>query len=285
MNTGNLLSLSAAAFYLVSIILIIIRLRSQLGNNQETPEKSSRLYQLFWPIALILHIVALHYPLMIGKALHLNLMTAGSYVMWLISLILFISTLKRKVEVLAIFILPFAILSLLATMLFSPDINPIVNMKSGLGVHILFSLLAYSLLMLASFQALLLAYQNNQLHTHQHSPLMRALPSLEDMEHLLFRLIGVGVIMLSIGLLSGFYYLDNLFGARIAHKTILSIIAWVIFSVLLFGRWKYGWRGRKAVRWTLAGFIILMLAFFGTKIVQEYLIETNPATTSLNTRQ
>jgi ABC-type uncharacterized transport system permease subunit len=216
--------------------------------------------------------------------LHLNMVTAGSYVMWLVSLILFISTLKRKVEILAIFILPFAVLGLVAPMLFNLDINPIVNMKSGLGVHILFSFLAYSLLMLASFQALLLAYQNNQLHKHQHTPLMQALPSLEDMEHLLFRLIGVGVIMLSIGILVGFYYLDNLFGSRIAHKTILSIIAWVIFSVLLFGRWKYGWRGRKAVRWTLTGFFILMLAFFGTKIVQEYLIETGHPTNTIKTQ-
>ncbi len=284
MNIGNLLSLAAAAFYIIALVLIFIDVRTTL-TDQQTPQKKRRLYQLFWLIALLLHIIALHYPLLIGKALHLNMVTAGSYVMWLVSLILFISTLKRKVEILAIFIFPFTVLGLVAPMLFNLDINPIVNMKSGLGVHILFSLLAYSLLMLASFQALLLAYQNNQLHKHQHTPLMQALPSLEDMEHLLFRLIGVGVIMLSIGILAGFYYLDNLFGSRIAHKTILSIVAWVIFSVLLFGRWKYGWRGRKAVRWTLTGFFILMLSFFGTKIVQEYLIETGPATKILNTQQ
>jgi len=275
MNTGNLLSLSAAAFYLVSLALIIFHLRIQLSapdsSIQVGKKRNLKLYQLSWLLALILHILALHYPLMAGKPMHLDIVTAGSYVMWLVNLILLITTLKRKVEVLAILILPLTLLGMLAPQIFDLDISPIVNMKSGLGIHILFSLLAYSLLMLASFQALLLAYQNNQLHNHQHSPLMRALPSLEDMEHLLFRLIGVGVIMLSIGLLSGFYYLDNLFGSGIAHKTILSIIAWIIFSVLLLGRWRYGWRGRKAVHWTLAGFIILMLAFFGARIVQELL--------------
>lgn len=275
MNTGNLLTLSAAAFYLASLALIIYHLRSQLSapdsSFQARNKRGFKLYQLSWLLALILHILALHYPLMAGKPMHLDIITAGSYVMWLVNLILLITTLKRKVEVLAILILPITLLGMLAPQIFDLDINPIVNMKSGLGIHILFSLLAYSLLMLASFQALLLAYQNNQLHNHQHSPLMRALPSLEDMEHLLFRLIAVGVVMLSIGLLSGFYYLDNLFGSGIAHKTILSILAWIIFSILLLGRWKYGWRGRKAVHWTLAGFIILMLAFFGTRIVQELL--------------
>jgi len=204
--------------------------------------------------------------------MHLDIVTAGSYVMWLVNLILLITTLKRKVEVLAILILPLTLLGMLAPQIFDLDISPIVNMKSGLGIHILFSLLAYSLLMLASFQALLLAYQNNQLHNHHHSPLMRALPSLEDMEHLLFRFIWIGVVLLSIGLLIGFYYLDNMFAQHIAHKTILSIIAWLIFSALLYGRWRYGWRGKKAVRWTLTGFFILMLAFFGTKFIQQFIL-------------
>jgi len=139
-------------------------------------------------------------------------------------------------------------------------------------LHIFTSLLAYSLLMLASFQALLLAFQNKQLRSHHVSGLMKSLPSLEDMEHLLFRFITIGVVILSVALLIGFYYLENLFGSGIAHKTILSIISWFIFSALLIGRWKYGWRGRKAINLTLFGFGVLMLAFFGTKFVQEFIL-------------
>ena len=135
--------------------------------------------------------------------------------------------------------------------------------------------------MLASFQALVLAVQNNNLHSHNNSAILRTLPALEDMEHLLFRLIAIGLVLLSIGLLSGFYFLDNLFGANIAHKTILSIIAWLVFSILLYGRWQYGWRGKKAVHWTLAGFIVLMLSFFGTKIIQEFI--GKPTNTTTNT--
>jgi len=101
------------------------------------------------------------------------------------------------------------------------------------------------------------------------------------MEHLLFRFIKIGIILLSFGLFTGFYFLENLFGSGIAHKTILSIIAWVIFTILLFGRWKFGWRGKIAVRWTLGGFTALMLAFFGTKYVQEFMLDSSaPAQTN-----
>ena len=77
--------------------------------------------------------------------------------------------------------------------------------------------------------------------------------------------------MLSLSLFSGFMYLDNLFAQHVAHKTILSIMAWLVFAILLYGHWQYGWRGKTAIRWTLAGFFMLMLAFFGSKFVLEYL--------------
>ena len=161
---------------------------------------------------------------------------------------------------------------MILTIQLSSTTGTFIQMKSGLGAHVLLSLLAYSMLLLASFQALLLSHQNMRLHTHQTSGLMRALPSLEDMEYLLFRFISIGVVLLTFSLISGFLYLDDLFAQRVAHKTILSLVAWVVFSTLLFGRWKYGWRGRKAVRWTITGFILLMVAFFGTKFIQEFIL-------------
>ncbi len=279
MNTGSLLTLLAVFLYLACLILVFIRLRARLkqhnGGFQTTKSQPSigktKDYLILWFLALLTHIIALHYPLFSGQKMTLDLIMVGSDVMWLISVILFFSTLKRNIEVLSIIILPLTIISLLATIIVEPESEPLIDMQSGLGVHILFSLLAYSMLMLASFQALLLAMQNKQLHRHKSSALMNTLPSLEDMEHLLFRFIGIGVLLLSVGLLSGFYFLENLFGTNIAHKTILSIIAWIVFTVLLYGRWKYGWRGKKAVNWTLAGFVLLMLAFFGTKVIQEFI--------------
>lgn len=269
------ISIFAILLYTISWVLISLHIRATIKGAQQNNEHSnvkSKLYFLSWLIALILHILSLHFPLIQGKPMPLNFFTLASYVMWFISLVLFITTLKRKIESLAILILPYTILSMILAIQLSSNIGNFIQMQSGLGAHVLVSLLAYSFLLLASFQALLLSYQNMRLHTHQTSGLMRALPSLEDMEYLLFRFISVGLVLLTLSLISGFIYLDDLFAQRIAHKTILSLVAWTVFSVLLFGRWKYGWRGRKAVRWTITGFIILMIAFFGTRFIQEFIL-------------
>lgn len=269
--TANFLSIPSILLYLITWLLIIRCVKASINSSDHT-QKTNKIYYLLWFAALALHILSLHFPLFQGKALTLSFFSLGSYVMWFLSLVLFVITLRRKIQSLAIFILPFTIVSILLTILNDSSSDQIINMRSGLGLHILVSLLAYSILMLASFQAVLLASQNNKLHSHQTTGFTRNLPSLEDMEHLLFRLIGIGVVLLSFALLTGFYYLDNLFGSGIAHKTILSIIAWLIFSGLLLGRWRFGWRGRTAIRWTLAGFIVLMLAFFGTKFIQEFIL-------------
>lgn len=277
----SVISLSILAILLYSVTWILItrcvratinQTSNNAGNTCNAKPQNHAIFSIVWLLALLVHIVALHFPLLVGEPLSLNIFSLASYVMWFINLALFITTLRRNIHSLAIIILPLTVISLLIPVFFGTTTGQIINMKSGLGLHILSSLLAYSFLMLASFQALLLSYQNHRLHTHHSSGFIRSLPSLEDMEHLLFRFIWIGVVLLSIGLLIGFYYLDNMFSQHIAHKTILSIIAWFIFSALLFGRWRYGWRGKKAVRWTLTGFFILMLAFFGTKFIQDFVL-------------
>jgi len=92
------------------------------------------------------------------------------------------------------------------------------------------------------------------------------------MESLLFQMLGTGLFFLTISLVSGFIFIEDLFAQHLAHKTVLSIIAWIIFSSLLIGRLRYGWRGRTAVRWTLTGFILLLLAYFGSKLVLELIL-------------
>ena len=85
----------------------------------------------------------------------------------------------------------------------------------------------------------------------------------------MFRLIGAGFVLLTLALLTGFIFVTNLFEQHLIHKTVLSLIAWVLFGILLIGRTRYGWRGRGAVRWTLWGFGVLILAYFGSKFVLE----------------
>ena len=93
------------------------------------------------------------------------------------------------------------------------------------------------------------------------------------MEQLLFQLIGTGFVLLSAGLLTGIVFLEDVFAQHLVHKTVLSIAAWSIFGILLWGRWRFGWRGRKAIRWTLSGFGVLILAYFGSKLVLELILD------------
>lgn len=94
------------------------------------------------------------------------------------------------------------------------------------------------------------------------------------MESLLFQMIGTGMVFLSVSLISGFIFIKDLFAQHLAHKTILSILAWIIFSSLLYGRIRFGWRGKTAAKWTLAGFVLLLLAYFGSKFVLELILHT-----------
>ncbi|MDQ3731070.1 MAG: cytochrome c biogenesis protein CcsA, partial [Pseudomonadota bacterium] len=177
------------------------------------------------------------------------------------------------VETLAIMVLPVAAVTL-ALDQFMPN-QPVIAAPAGssLQIHILISLVAYSLLSIAALQALVLAVQDWQLHNHRPGGLIRALPPLQWMEDLLFQLIAVGFALLSVSLLTGFFFLEDIFAQHLVHKTVLSIVAWLVFAVLLFGRMRFGWRGRTAIKWTLSGILALMLAYFGSKLVLELILQ------------
>lgn len=133
-------------------------------------------------------------------------------------------------------------------------------------------MLAYSVLTIAALQALLLALQDHHLRNHHTNGLIMQLPALQIMENLLFELVWIGIVLLSISILTGILFIEDMFAQHLAHKTILSIIAWGIFSTLLLGRYKLGWRGTTAIRWALGGYLLLMLAFFGSKLVLEIIL-------------
>lgn len=157
-------------------------------------------------------------------------------------------------------------------MAFYNDRHVLSHYSPGLSTHIALAILAYSLLAIAALQALLLAYQDYHLHSRHPGRIMGAMPPLQTMENLLFQVIALGVLVLSLAIVSGMVFLEDMFAQHVAHKTILSIAAWLIFVTLLWGRWRFGWRGRIAIRWSLIGFMFLMLAFFGTKVVFEFVL-------------
>ena len=101
---------------------------------------------------------------------------------------------------------------------------------------------------------------------------MRSLPALETMEALLFQLIWIGEIILTLALISGFLVFDNLFEQQLIHKVTFSLLAWLVYAVLLIGRVYFGWRGNRAINWCWIGFCAMLLGYIGSKFVIEYIL-------------
>ena len=141
-----------------------------------------------------------------------------------------------------------------------------------LQLHAWCALLAYATLALASVLAILSLLQERALRQHRLRGWLRALPPLVALETLLFRTIAVGFALLTATLLSGVLFVEDLLAQHLAHKTVFSVLSWLAFGALLLGRRLQGWRGAKAVRWTLGAMVLLVLAFFGSNLVLELIL-------------
>ena len=142
-----------------------------------------------------------------------------------------------------------------------------------LQLHAWLALLAYATLGVAALLAVMLWLQERALSRREIHGWLRALPPLVELETLLFRTIATGFVLLSATLLTGLLFVEDLLAQHLVHKTVLSVLSWLVFGVLLLGRWRQGWRGRTAVRWTLVAMALLVLGFFGSKFVLELVLQ------------
>lgn len=259
---------AALILYLAGAALLGRRLAHGYRASQE-----SRLLPLAaGAAAVVLHSLLLYEATATPEALNLSFFNMLSMVGWLTALLILLSALGQPVENLAIAVFPFAAAVLLMQELVPANPTLLPRTSAELETHVLLSVLSYSLLAVAAIQALLLAIQNRHLRNRHPGGFIRALPPLETMESLLFRLIGVGYLLLTLSLLSGAAFVEDIFAQHLVHKTVLSIVAWFVFAVLLWGRMQFGWRGRTAVRWTIGGFVVLVIAYFGSKMVLELIL-------------
>lgn len=152
---------------------------------------------------------------------------------------------------------------------------PLETMSLETRIHVLSSVSAFGFLGIAAFYAFFISMLDRYLRRNKMTAITQALPALDILEMLLMRLVLVGFILLSVVLLTGLLYVDNLLAQHLVHKTVLSFIAWGLYGILLFGRWRFGWRGRTAVRLTLAATVLLLLSYFGSKLVLEQILGQN----------
>ncbi|ESQ15026.1 MAG TPA: cytochrome C biogenesis protein [Chromatiaceae bacterium] len=268
MNNATIAIASIIA-YLSSAGLIGWRLFRHVERNEAALR---RITLTLGFIGLGLHTWLLYRGIFSQSGLNLAFFNALSLAAWTVVSSLLISSLSKPIENLGLVILPLAAVAVLLDLLY-PSVNFMSEDASWiLKLHVLLSMLAYSLLTLASVQALLLAVQDHYLRKRRPGGFIRVLPPLMTMEALLFEMIGIGFLLLTLALLSGFAFLENMFAQHLVHKTVLSVVAWMVFGGLLLGRRVWGWRGRKAIIWTLSGFVILILAYFGSKLVLELIL-------------
>lgn len=222
-------------------------------------------------VALLLHGVVMHALLVQPGGLHFGIFTIAVLHAWLIALLALLVNVWRPVEGIYLIALPLAALELVIGIAGHAPVTAALDLTPAMQGHILLSLLAYSVLSIAALQAILVSWQERALRRHRRG-LLLALPALQTMEKMLFELIAIGLGLLTLAIATGFFVLDNLFAQHVVHKTVLSLIAWVVFAVLLAGRHWRGWRGRTAVRFTLAGFGLLLLGFVGSQFVLELVL-------------
>lgn len=250
---------------IVYMVATVLQWR-QITTRKDRPGRNG--IRLLGAIAFAVHGYAVYRVLHQPDGIDLGLFRASSMIAWTVVGLLLLSSLRNKLDNLFLVVFPFgAVMALAAT--FGPDLGNDRFYPGPLVVHILLSLIAYSILTLASCQALLLSCQEVALKRRRGRGLLPSLPPLQVMERLLFEMIWCGFILLTIALITGFFAVDNLFAQHLVHKTVFSIAAWLVYAILLAGRTFLGWRSHTAVRWTIGGFILLALAFFGTKIVLE----------------
>lgn len=204
---------------------------------------------------------------------------ALSATLWLTVLILWIEGFFVPLRGLQPLVLPTAALSVVLPIFFAG--TPVAGDRGlAFKLHLLAAILAYSLLTIAALHAVLMAALDRELHRgnggarREPSRLFRQIPPLLAMERLLFRLIGIGFLLLTLTVASGLLFSEYLFGRafRFEHKTVFALAAWVVFGGLLAGRLVFGWRGRVALRWTLSGFAMLLLAYVGSRFVLEVVL-------------
>jgi ABC-type uncharacterized transport system permease subunit len=242
-------------------------------------------------VPLALHTWLLHQDLFAAPVLRFGFGQALSVTLWLAVAIYWLESLFVNLEGMQALVLPLAAASVLLPALFPGFESPPYAASLGFRAHLLLAMLAYSLFTIGALHALLMALLEGELHRRarrdggaqaEHGQRgggllagpLSSLPPLLALERLLFRILALGFVLLTATLATGILFSEEVFGKplRFNHKTLFAVLSWLIFGGLLAGRWGYGWRGRRALRWTLAGFVALLLAYVGSRFVLEVIL-------------
>ncbi|MFH7804502.1 MULTISPECIES: inner membrane protein YpjD [unclassified Acinetobacter] len=223
-------------------------------------------------LGVMLHGAVLYSDMLTPLGINYDVFVLMSFTSGLMLLLSLLFSTFRPILALNLLGIPVAAIGLILGFTLSKTNQVIEQHSLGLDIHIILSLSAYAVLLMATIQAVILWFQNRELKNKTKRLWVNLLPSFQAMESLLFDLIITGFILLTLALGFGFFTIENFFAQHLAHKTAFSIISWFVYGFLLIGHYKFGWRGQKAIRFTLIGFMLLAIGFIGSKFVLEMIL-------------
>jgi ABC-type uncharacterized transport system permease subunit len=265
MTTAIWTGLVASGLYLVASLLATRQLRAN-----QPPERLGFLG--LGTLALLFHACALWHLIVSDQGVHLGLFPVASLIGATGAAIVILSHLYRRLEWVSLMVFPFNAVIIPAALYIQTGYQP-HPLAHGLGAHVLFAILAFAVLAIATCHGMLVWLQHHQLKHGHIRGVMRVLPPVQVMESILFELLWAGVILLVLAIGAGFLFVDDLFAQKLAHKTVLTLTSAVMFGGLLAGHHLLGWRGVTAVRLTIAAFALLLLGFFGSQLVLEIILK------------
>lgn len=229
----------------------------------------------------VMHGAALAGDMAAAGALRLGFAVVLSATLWVSVGAYWLENRNFALDGLRVLMLPVAAVATLLPLLFPGSLVPMEGKSPLFAWHIAIAILAYSTLTIAAFHAVLMALQESRLHARTSAPAtgwltgtVERLPALLTMEKLLFRLITFGFFLLTLTVASGIGFSEQIFGKPLTwdHKTVFTLLSWVLFGILLAGRRWRGWRGKTALSFTLTGFATLFLAYVGSRFVLEVVL-------------
>lgn len=271
--TPTIFGLTACFFYISASLLRLVQLRQKAKENLAGNTTHLRPLLLILVIAgVVSHSFSVYGEMFTESGINLRLQVMGSLIALAMALIILINSFRLSVDNLFLVVLPLAIVAIWSSHFGHNFYVSRTNLSTGILSHIIFSVLAYSIITVAACQALLLFIQDRGLK-HFSLTLVNSFPPLMAMESLLFQFLSVGLALLTLSIVTGFIFLEDTSIKGLIHHTVITIMAWLTFAGVVWGRYQYGWRGGKAAKWTLTGFALLLLGYFGSKLVIEILLQ------------
>lgn len=244
------------------------------GENQCVACPMQTWERLVIAAALVIHAAGLYDALFADIGMRFSFSFALSLMMWLAVLIYWLESFMARMEGMQPMVLPLAAICTILPVIF-PNVHLVAHANAtGFKLHFLTAMLAYSLLTLSALHAIFMGFTERALHNRSLKRSLSSLPPLLAMESLLFKMLLLGFILLTLTVGSGVFFSEEIFGKALTidHKTLFAFASWGIFATLLIGRHAWGWRGKRALRWTLAGFALLILAYVGSRFVAEVVL-------------